>query len=188
MDGELRDRAAGSERHDLLHELGPLLLGDLGQNGVDLVAQGVALLQTDGDADVRRRCGEAGVVVLERQVSQFIVRAADGKGRRLLGDVAVNRAALEGSQQVGELRIGARLDVRDLGQGVGVERARLRRDLRALEVGDGLGVPDIDRGRVASAIVAAAAAGEARHAEHDGQEDGYDSSDVCLHFLHLLSE
>ena len=71
---------------------------------------------------------------------------------------------------------------------VGVERARLRRDLRALEVGDGLGVPDIDRGRVASAIVAAAAAGEARHAEHDGQEDGYDSSDVCLHFLHLLSE
>ena len=50
------------------------------------------------DADVRRRCGEAGVVVLERQVSQFIVRAADGKGRRLLGDVAVNRAALEGSQ------------------------------------------------------------------------------------------
>ena len=75
-----------------------------------------------------------------------------------------------------------------LGQGVGVERARLRRDLRALEIGDGLGVPDIDRGRVASAIVAAAAAGEARHAEHDSQEDGYDSSDVCLHFLHLLSE
>lgn len=79
MDGELRNRAAGSERHDLLHELGLLLLGDLGQNGVDLVAQGVALLQADGDADVRRRCGEAGVVVLERQVSQFIVRAADGR-------------------------------------------------------------------------------------------------------------
>lgn len=186
MDGKLRDRAAGSKRHNLLHELGLLLLGDLGQNGVDLVAQGVALLQADGDADVCRRCGEAGVIVLERQVGQLFVGAADGKSRRLLGDVAVDRAALESGQQIGELRIGARLNVRNLGQSVSMECAGLSCDLRALEVSDRLGVLDIDRGRVAAAIaVAAAAAGEARHAEHDGHEDGYDSSDVCLHVFYI---
>ena len=181
VDGELRHGAAGGKRHDLLHELGALLICDLGQNGVDLVAQGVALLQADGNADIRGRCGKARVVVLERQVGQIVVRGADGKRRRLFGNVAVDRAALKRGQKVGEFRIGARLNVRDLLERIGVEGARLRGDLRAGKVCDGLGIAHVHGGG-ATVILAAAAAGEARHTEHDGQEDGYDSSHVCLHF------
>ena len=69
----------------------------------------------------------------------------------------------------------------DLLERIGVEGARLRGDLRAGKVCNGLGVAYVHGGGT-TVILAAAAAGEARHTEHDGQEDGYDSSHVCLHF------
>ena len=103
-----------AEAHHLRHERLTGLGGDGCQNIVDGCDHARSGLERNGNSGLGIGCGEAGVVVHERQVGQRIVLAANLKRRGLFGDIAVDRAGLQGVQKICKVGVGLLLNAFDL--------------------------------------------------------------------------